>query len=53
MFHYKPRLLGRAAAVDRNLLITDARKAFMKERIPYWEAWEKRPSGICSNGDWE
>lgn len=53
MFHHKPRLLGRAAAVDRNPLISPARKAFMKQRIPYWETWNKRPSGIQSTGDRE
>lgn len=53
MFHYQPRLLGRLAAVERNQLISAPRKAFLKSRIPYWEAWEKRRSGITNNGDRE
>lgn len=53
MFYYETRLLGRSAAVDRNHLISAPRKAFLKSRIPYWEAWEKLPSGITSYADRE
>jgi hypothetical protein len=53
MFHYAPRLLGRSAAVDHNPLISAPRKEFLKSRIPYWEVWEKLPSGITSGADRE
>jgi hypothetical protein len=53
MFRHEPRLLGRLAAVDRPPLISAPGKAFLKSRIPYWEAWEKLPSGITSNADRE
>lgn len=53
MFHYEMPLAGRVAAADRNPLISDERKTFMRQRIPYWETWDRGPKGIISTGDRE
>lgn len=53
MFAYNVPLQGRVEAVDRNHLITSERKFFLRNRITYWEEWDRGPKGICSNGDRE
>jgi hypothetical protein len=34
---------GLDAAVKRSALLTDARKQFLLDRLPYWRAWERAP----------
>lgn len=53
LFDYDTPLSGRLDAVDRNALISEPRKAFLKSRLPYWEEWREGPRGIVASGDRE
>ena len=56
VFELGPRLAGRLLhvdgiedAIERNPEISDARKAFLRGRIPYWQEWARDP-GMYSPG---
>jgi hypothetical protein len=45
---------GKPQAVERNQYLSDVRKRFLIERIPYWDAWAHRDNrGIINLGDFE
>lgn len=50
---YEMPLSGRIAAAERNPLISEERKEFLRERIPVWDAWNRGQKGIYSSGDRE
>jgi hypothetical protein len=46
-------MTGLAAAVEANPDLSDARKAFLIDRIPHWKAFARRPPLIHRSGYWE
>ncbi|WP_443478054.1 Shedu immune nuclease family protein [Novosphingobium aerophilum] len=53
MFSYDQRLNGLREAVGKNPLISNDRKQFMLERLPYWERVNSERRGIYSQADCE
>ena len=51
MAHGVNQVRDKAAAVQLNRYLSDVRKKFLIERIPYWDAWDG--SGIRSSTDVE
>ena len=49
----RARVYGKEEAVRANPLISEERKAFLAERIRYWDQWAQEPEGIISSGDSE
>lgn len=52
MFSYDEKMHGLVEAAKRNPLISDERKRFMEDRIPYWETGDVK-RGIYSHADRE
>jgi hypothetical protein len=44
---------GWPEAIERGELMTSERKAFLRERLPYWRQWEQRGRGLRRPGDFE
>ncbi len=50
----RAQVADKSAAVERNVDMTSERKAFLKLRSEYWDAWVGRGErGIRNLGDWE
>jgi hypothetical protein len=48
------RIGGLAEAINKNTWLTENRRKFLIGRLPYWNAWAKKPSkGFINSGDWE
>jgi hypothetical protein len=44
---------GLAEAVASDHRISEERRSFLNERLPYWRDWNANRSGIVNTGDWE
>lgn len=45
---------GLEEAIEQNPDISDERKSFLQQRIPYWKSWASAPNrGIIRPADWE
>jgi hypothetical protein len=48
------QIAGLPEAIQKNEWISEDRRRFLVERLPYWKAWaEARNRGIINSGDWE
>lgn len=53
---HRSAIAGKADVVDKSPFMSDARKEFLKRRMPYWDAKRESEKGkmrFYSTGDWE